>query len=89
MSHLLFQVLLRCFLEPSHACFLTSNACGESDCLLDSRRNRVAGTSKSELSVNASAGPLATLDDAYQGEAGSIDVRSKRKANTLSFNGQG
>src|SRR5439155_14815855 len=41
MSVLLLQVLLRCFLEPSHTCFLPSNACGESDRLLDTRRDRV------------------------------------------------
>src|SRR6266571_9392148 len=41
MSVLLLQVLLRWFLEPSHTCFLTSNACGESDRLLDTRRDRV------------------------------------------------
>src|SRR6266567_708224 len=64
ISVLLLQVLLRCFLEPSHNCFLTSNTCGESDRLLDSRHDRVAGTSKRELSGNVSAGPLATLDDA-------------------------
>src|SRR5260370_3029014 len=41
ISLLLLQVLLRCFLEPSHTCFLTSNACGENDRLLDTYRNRV------------------------------------------------
>src|SRR5438132_9945744 len=38
---LLLQVQLRCFLEPSHICFLASNACGESDRLLDTCRDRV------------------------------------------------
>src|SRR5437667_9646924 len=41
ISLLLLHVLLRCFLEPSHTCFLTSNPCGESDRLLDTRRDRV------------------------------------------------
>src|SRR6266480_3850515 len=41
ISLLLLQVLLRCFLEPSHTCFLASNACGESDRLLDTHRDRV------------------------------------------------
>src|SRR6266702_6837018 len=41
ISLLLLQVLLRCFLEPSHTCFLASNACGESDHLLDTRRDRI------------------------------------------------
>src|SRR2546429_8719490 len=41
MSVLLLHVLRRCFLEPSHTCFLTSNTCGESDRLLDTHRDRV------------------------------------------------
>src|SRR2546421_11588030 len=41
ISVLLLQVLLRCFLELSHTCLLASNACGESDRLLDTRRDRV------------------------------------------------
>src|SRR5437588_9814757 len=40
ISLLLLQVLLRCILETSHTCFLTSNACGESDRLLDTHRDR-------------------------------------------------
>src|SRR6059058_6319640 len=43
MSLLLLQVLLRCFLEPSHTCFLPSNACSESDRLLDTRRRDRVG----------------------------------------------
>src|SRR5256886_11248475 len=41
MSVLFLQVLLRCFLETSHTCFLTSNACGESDRLLATHRDRI------------------------------------------------
>src|SRR5437588_12993329 len=41
MSVLLLHVLLRCFLEPSHTCFLTSIVCSESDRLLDTHRDRI------------------------------------------------
>jgi hypothetical protein len=54
------------FLSHRIAVFLTSIVYNESERLLDTRRDRVAGTGKSEFSGNASAGPLATLDDACQ-----------------------
>src|SRR5947209_5100033 len=41
ISLLLLHVLLRCFLEPSHTCFLTSIVCSESDRLLDTHRDRI------------------------------------------------
>src|SRR5881275_254506 len=41
ISVLLLHVLLRCFLEPSHTCFLTSIVCSESDRLLDTHRDRI------------------------------------------------
>src|SRR6266513_3123066 len=43
ISLLLLQVLLRCFLEPSHTCFLASNACCESDRLWTSPRTGLPG----------------------------------------------
>src|SRR3989440_7677932 len=41
MSVLFLHVLLRCVLEPSHTCFLTSIVCSESDRLLDTHRDRI------------------------------------------------
>src|SRR5437588_880705 len=41
ISLFLLQVLLRCILETSHTCFLTSIVCSESDRLLDTHRDRI------------------------------------------------
>ena len=43
-SLLLLQVLRRSVLEPSHPCFLPSNACGENDRLLDTCGYQQEGT---------------------------------------------
>src|SRR5947207_13245882 len=53
MSVLLLHVVLRCFLEPSQTCFLTSIVCSESDRLLDNRHDRV-GCQQEEARISSS-----------------------------------